>query len=869
VVAKNRKLYTVISKDQDAVSLNFPDGSFGDLPNGSFRTYYRVSNGLTYAIRPADMQNIGIDISYTSKTGQVNTLTIQCALQSTVTNATATESVTSIKRNAPQSFYSQNRMITGEDYNTLPITANPQLVKSKAVNRVSSGVSRQFEIKDPTGKYSSTNIIADDGIIYKNDFEVDFSFTFSSRNDILGILRNRVEPIINDVSTKSFYYDKFPRIITTGLDIDWVQATETSTGSNGYFRNNRNGAPVTVGTFTGNNFKFIATDAMVKFVPPAGRYFLPDGKLTTTKTKTTRDYIWTKVQNVVGDGSNGGKGALDDGTGPVIISEKVPSLAIPSQIVPNIVTDLPSDIETELVDLIFNNKTFGIRYNQSDLTWKIITNANVNTIDTFSLDRQGDLTGTKSDKSWLVLFETDGETYTVTHRGLDYRFESENLVQFYIDAKGKTYDPKTGTVIKDQIKVLKVNEDPILNNILTKDYIWEITGSIRNLDGFDDINKVKINLYDSDDDGMVDDPDSFDNIVAPESLDGRSYRDKFVFFQTSVVDNQTVIKKVSASNFVIFDQETSIPALSDYTNGQLFYFYASTENVVKSYNSTTGSLDLENSYYARPGRDNIKFQYIHNAEDNRRLDPSKTNIIDLYVLTEAYDTTFRNYIQNGGSKPTAPTSEQLRSQFEPALEKVKSISDTMIFHTVKYRELFGASADTDLQAQFKIVRSPQSVISDNQLKSSVITAINEFFDVNNWDFGDTFYFTELAAYIHNQTAPNLAEIVIVPRSNNQAFGSLFQISSKPDEIFISSATVDNVEIIDSITSSNLQASGNVISSVENVGTISVTSSNTATVATSTVATSTAISSGTASTTSSSSYGSGSSSSGSGSGGSGY
>jgi hypothetical protein len=825
VARDNRSIYTVISRDNDQVSLNFADGSFGDLPRGNFRTYYRVSNGLSYSIKPAELQNIVIDIPYISKSGQQNTLTIQCALQSTVTNASATETTRSIRQNAPQAYYTQNRMVTGEDYNTFPLTSNPQIVKTKAVNRASSGISRQYEIKDPTGKYSSTNIIADDGILYKNDYEIDFSFTFNTRNDILGAVRNQIEPIISGIGTKSFYYDQFPRIQTAGLNIDWVQSTSASTNSTGYFRNTVNGAPITVGEFTGNNFRFIAVDSMIKFVPPSGRYFLPNGELTTTKTKTTRDYIWTKVLNVVGDGSNGGVGALDDGTGPVILSEKIPNLSIPSEIVPNIVTDLPSDIETEIVDLVFNYKSFGIRYDQQTLTWKIIANANVNTVDSFSLDRQGDLSGTKSDKSWFVLFETDGETYTVTYRGLDYRFESENLVQFYVDARGKTIDTKTGLVIKDQIKVLKVNEDPVTDTILDKDYQWEITGTIRNPDGYEDVNRVEVNLYDSDDDGMVDDPDSFINLVGPESIDARGYRDKFVFFQNTVVGNTTVAKKVDASSFVIFDSETSIPALSDYTNGQLFYFYGSTENIIKSYNSTTGALDLENSYFAKPGRDNIKFQYIHNAENDRRLDPSKTNIIDLYVLTQNYDNSYRQAIYNGSELPEAPSSEQLRSQFEPALQNVKSISDTMIFHSVKYRPLFGPEADTDLQAQFKLVRTAQSVISDNQLKSGVINAINSFFTLRNWDFGDTFFFTELATFIHNFMAPDLANIVIVPRSNNQSFGSLFQIISKSDEIFISSATVDNVEIIDSITASNLQASGNVISSVESVGTVSVTSSS--------------------------------------------
>lgn len=140
--------------------------------------------------------------------------------------------------------------------------------------------------------------------------------------------------------------------------------------------------------------------------------------------------------------------------------------------------------------------------------------------------------------------------------------------------------------------------------------------------------------------------------------------------------------------------------------------------------------------------------------------------------------------------------------------------------------MFGTTANTDLQAQFKIVRGPNSVISDNQLKSGVIDAINAFFNVSNWDFGDTFYFSELATFVHNNLAPDLANMVIVPRSNGQSFGSLFQIQSKADEIFVSTATVDNVEIIDSVTASNLQASGNVVSSVEQVGTVSVTSTDT-------------------------------------------
>ena len=828
-VNKNiRTLYNVTTRDNDQVSLNFADGSFGDLPLGSFRVYYRTSNGLTYTIRPNDMQNIILTIPYFNKNGQGHTLTVQLGLEASLTNASASEPTADIRVNAPQSFYTQNRMITGEDYNSYPLTASNNVIKIKSVNRVSSGISRQFEIQDPTGKYSSVNLMADDGILYKNPYESDFNFSFQTRNDILGVIRNTIEPIIDSLPTKAFYYDKFPRIITSDINIDWVRSTESSTNSTGYFRNTINGSPITVGTFTTNNFKFIGPDSLVKFEPPEGKYFLADGTIVSTKTKNSLNYIWAKVVQVSGDGSNGGQGNLDDGTGPIVFSENIPSLAIPSLIVPNIVTNFPSDLELQLVDLIFNYKTFGIRYDQSAKEWKIIVNANLNTKDDFSLERQGDTTGSKLDKSWFVLFETDGETYTITYRGLDYRFESEQLIQFFVDKGIKKYDSETGNVIKDQVKVLKINEDPVEDKILEKDYQWEIIGSVLNNDGFEEVNKVRVNFYDSDDDGMIDDPDSFVKIVQPTNVDGRGYRDKFVFFQSTTDNGITTTTKIDSSKFVIFDKEANVSSLVGYETGQLFYFYDSREDVVKVFDSVSGTLTLDTSYFARPGRDGLKFQYNHNAQNDRRLDPGKTNIIDMYVLTRAYDEDYRIFVNSGGTEPTKPTSASLRLELNGTLNGVKSISDEIIYHAVNYRPLFGVNADPTLQATFKVVKSAGSTISDNEIKSNIIQAVNDFFAIDNWDFGETFYFTELATFVQQQTAPDVANFVIVPRSGSQAFGSLYQIKCRADEIFISTASVDNVEIIDQITANNLKADGNVVTSVDAGGTVSVSTANSGT-----------------------------------------
>jgi hypothetical protein len=68
-------------------------------------------------------------------------------------------------------------------------------------------------------------------------------------------------------------------------------------------------------------------------------------------------------------------------------------------------------------------------------------------------------------------------------------------------------------------------------------------------------------------------------------------------------------------------------------------------------------------------------------------------------------------------------------------------------------------------------------------------------------------------------APDLVTFVIVPFQDSQSFGSLFEIKAEADEIFISGATVDNIEIIDAITASRLKSTGSVVTqtSTTNVG----------------------------------------------------
>jgi hypothetical protein len=252
----------------------------------------------------------------------------------------------------------------------------------------------------------------------------------------------------------------------------------------------------------------------------------------------------------------------------------------------------------------------------------------------------------------------------------------------------------------------------------------------------------------------------------------------------------------------LYATETAIlDKLSLYTAGTIFYAY--TED--KFYETSGTTLTQVTNYIARNGRQDIMFQYTHNAPNNRRIDPSPNNLIDLYLLTADYSTEYSAYItdtSNTVTEPVKPTGSELSVSFG-SIESYKTISDSLIYNAATFKPLFGAKADSALRATFKVVKNPAVTISDNEIKSRVISAINSYFDIANWDFGETFYFSELSAYLHSQLVPDISSIIIVPTATSNSFGDLYQINAEANEIFVSAATVSDVQIISAITAGQL------------------------------------------------------------------
>ncbi len=152
-----RPIYSTTSRSNDQITLVFGDGVFSEIPVGIFRCYTRASNGLQYIINPEEMQNVTLPISYTDRNGNVQTITFTCGITQPVSNAQARETIDAIKQRAPARYYTQNRMVNGEDYNLFPYTAYNSIIKSKALNRSSIGTSRYLDLVDNTGKYSANS----------------------------------------------------------------------------------------------------------------------------------------------------------------------------------------------------------------------------------------------------------------------------------------------------------------------------------------------------------------------------------------------------------------------------------------------------------------------------------------------------------------------------------------------------------------------------------------------------------------------------------------------------------------------------------------------------------------------------------------
>lgn len=305
---------------------------------------------------------------------------------------------------------------------------------------------------------------------------------------------------------------------------------------------------------------------------------------------------------------------------------------------------------------------------------------------------------------------------------------------------------------------------------------------------------------------------------------------------------------VSRTDMLILEPGTTITTLVDALNSRAAELLDNEQSIVRQFagkvvtvggeffvlTATADSLGVwtvgyeeSNNHASRTGRsftlnrllpvqNPLHFRWKHYAPRENRIDPSISNIIDMFVITNSYFRAVQQWKNSNNDVavfPEAPTPDSLRVQFGE-LEQFKMMSDQIVFKPGRFKLMFGRGAEPELSARFKVVRLPSTTLTDNEIKSKVIDAIDEYFDISNWDFGERFYYTELSAFVHQRLSNIISTVVIVPQKAESAFGNLFQIKSEVNELFLSTATVSDVDIVRNLTETNLRVRRNDPSSNE-------------------------------------------------------
>jgi len=198
------------------------------------------------------------------------------------------------------------------------------------------------------------------------------------------------------------------------------------------------------------------------------------------------------------------------------------------------------------------------------------------------------------------------------------------------------------------------------------------------------------------------------------------------------------------------------------------------------------------------------FRWDHYADINKRIDPSTSNIVDMYVLSSAYVRKVNEWVANDflTATPTVPNNFEL-SKIMNSIEPKGAIADHIAYIPVQFKYLFGSYASNENQAIFKVIKKLGVGYTDSEIKTSVSTKVNEYFAINNWDFGATFYFSELAAFLHKELGDYISSVIITPKYSGNKFTDLLSISCALNEIFMAVTTSSDVKIITQLAQSEL------------------------------------------------------------------
>lgn len=813
---KDRNIFKVETKDNDRVVIRYSDGKFGNIPLGLFRIWYRTSEANRLYIRPTEIINVDVVIPYKTNNPIDNntyflTLTFDVDNVSYINQSVQQESLEQIREKCPKVFSTQNRMVTGADYNRFPLSFGNQIKILNSIVRTYSGNSRYINFNDPTGIYKDSNIFAEDGYMYLDEGLTETSTLVDMYNIPSIIISNNIEPLLTNISLKNKFYniDEFNRKIRLyGNNIIWKE--KYSIGKN-----------TSYGYFVDTSETKIDYSVLIKLIKK--------GSLILFKT-LNGDEKWVAISNITYE-INGSNIDYEVELNEVLDNNKrwfVESGFLPFN------TELNMYVKKEIENQLFNYKSFGLRYNYEESEWEVISSYDLMSSDDTSYEYGKNTNVSGGFKDWFIKVEyISSNMWKFKCRYLKYVFGSENTIGFFFNTENKLSDR---FITDDYIKISKIQTNS--DNNYDKEYYWKPYETIIYTDGYIDNKKFIAYGYDSDKDYSIDNPTQYKEMGTNEKLFFEKTQDGYDVLLSSVVEcddmwertttsgyyycypcniypanmllphdiiltksvrlSNGLLVNASETNPTMFYKDTKYPydivQVVDENQKQLFYYNSSDKELRQ--------LVLNEDYFVKQGIKNITFLWKHYATSKYSIDTSISNIIDMFVLINTYYDDVQNWLKGGknGAFPKLPSSYELKSIFNQ-LENYSMATDMLVWHPVKYRLLFGRESENKFRCSFKVIKNKNTTYSDNEIKKMVVESIDEYF--KTMKVGEKYYFTNLNAFVKNHLGVCIDSFVPVPSNEENKFGNLFEIMCGNDEILLSTASIDDIQIIDKLTDYNI------------------------------------------------------------------
>jgi len=827
---QSRTKYEIETLEDDQIRLLFGDGDFADIPAGTFNIWARQSSSGGIEITKSQIVEQSETFLYTSKIGKQESCTVTYSLVSALQNSSDSEDSEHIRAAAPAVYYTQNRMVNGEDYNSF-FLKDPSILRLKAINRTFAGQPKYIDWNDASGNYQNIKLFGNDARIYYDITAGTESIQSSARSLIDKVL----EPALSDAGIRNLILYSFyntsnilkkafirPRpafiedttqivfgyplkektLIQGALDRHWygepdsavlldINLSETSqltktpyaivNGDTDQLIYDSN-LKMVVKNFITGTYTLVPTPGNISGIQESsirqkrfGIQFNPDRPFASQLrivqwTQNPADILdadyldgsdieqavsvaETVTVEITGtDGTFSVHGSVTGDHPPGIVGEvylneymhfliQFPKAATDTSIYLGdaFIIDVVPTLDGLLTAVIYKQNLTGV--------FELI-DENILTANSEAMPYDP----TEPSQSWYMIVERVDDPqgqlsyWKVTKRNFNLVVESPTT-KFFFDRDSNLIDPDTKLIVHDSIRILKSNLDVTRVKAIGIDQVYDVVNDVKYPNGETNYNALSIMT---------------DTIQSPDTTE--------------------FLRFIGPTDYVYF----TIDALT----GKLIPIKATPFIANQGWiNDTSGN------YVRKAGREQLDFMWQHFTANDHLIDPSVSNIIDVYVITRGYYALMQKYLRDLlVDEPAPPTSLELRSTYRTLIES-KMISDSVIMHSGKLKLLFGSKAVPELRARFRVVPSDSAKLTGDQIRARVLDVINSYFSIDNWDFGQSFYATELCAVIHKTLLSEISSVVLVPEFPTNYFGDLFYLRSAADEVFVSCAKLENIELV--------------------------------------------------------------------------